>query len=279
MFIFTFKSLVLIFLSLCLLGCGSQEASMEQICEEQAAICDDLHEMGDCRRERLSLIRLRYNHILEPSEKNTQLLLEELNEYKVCLEPTLHIAYTRYKDRKQKRLDNYLVSQGVIEELLAKSKDTQDPNLAYYLWTNYKDLRAKRVFLNAANQPNLTDVSLLIKLAVYHSSDEPQQSINFYYKALQESKSIEELPQSMFLQLVSFFYTNHLYEETYLWAKITLSTSNEPPPINLDMIIQRGRLSKDVQSKLEKQASDYLSAIKSGTFKEKTPILPIDLEK
>jgi len=274
MFIFNFKFLLLILISLVLSGCGLKEKSISQICEETPGICNDLHVIGDCRYNRTSLIRARYNHIQEPSGKNVKLLLEELDAYKICLAPTLQIAYKRYKDRKQKRLDNYLASQKVIDRLLKDSVGTQDPNLAYYLWTNFNDLQAKKVFLAAASKPNLTDPSILSKLAVYYSADEPQRSLDFYYKALRESKSVEELPSNIFLQLVSFFFRNHKYEETYIWANIALKTSDdESPPIRLELIVERGYLTEETQSELDDKASEYLDALEDGIFKEQAPIL------
>ena len=272
----TFKSLLLILIPLFISGCGElKRLSLSQICEDAPGICDDLHIIGDCRYQRTSLIRARYEHLQEPNVKNTQLLLEELDGYKACLEPTLHIAYTRYKDRKQKRLDNYLASQKVIEQLLSESVGTQDPNLAYYLWVNYKDLKAKKVFLNAANQPNLSDTSLLIKLGVYYSSDEPQKSIDFYYKALRETNNIESLPSNTFLQLVTFFYRHRLYEETYIWAKVALDTSEEPTPIRLEMITKKANFSEKKQSQLNKKAKKYISDLKDGLFNQKTPVLDL----
>jgi len=279
MFMFNFKSLFLILLSLFLSGCGDfKRVSMSQICEDKPSICNDLHIFGDCRYQRTSLVRSRYQHILEPTEKNTLLLLEESEIYKTCLEPKLQIAYTRYKERKQKRIDNYLTAQSITDKLLKDTAGTQDPNLAYYLWTNHQDLQAKKVFLAAANNPNLTDSSVLSKLAVYYSADEPQLALNFYYKALRESKNIEELPSNIFIQLVSLSFRHHLYKETYVWAKVATATSEEPAPIRLDMIIQRGYISEDEQSQLDNQADNYESALDDGIFKGKAPQLFTELK-
>jgi len=274
MFMFNFKSLLLILISLTLAGCGLKEKSISQICEEAPGICNDLHVIGDCRYNRTSLIRARYNHLQESNDKNIKTLLEELDAYKVCLAPTLQIAYKRYKDRKQKRLDNYLASQKVIDQLLKDSVGTQDPNLAYYLWTNFNDLQAKKVFLASAKQPNLTDPSVLAKLAVYYSADETQKSLDFYYKALRESRSIEELPSNIFLQLVSFFFRTNKYEEAYIWAKVTLDTADdddELPPINLDLIVDRGFITEDMQSELDTKVDMYIEALEDGVFKEQAP--------
>jgi len=274
MFKFTFKTLLLILASFYLSGCDDfKQKSISQICEAAPGICNDLHSIGDCRYQRSSLIRARYEHLQAPTDKNIKLLLEELDNYRTCLSPTLQIAYKRYKDRKQKRLDNYIVSQRLIDNLLKDSVGTQDPNLAYYLWTNFKDLQAKKVFLNAAKDPNLSDPSTLAKLAVYYSADEPQKSLDFYYSALRKSNNIQQIPSSVFLQLVSFFYRYHKYEETYIWAKISMETFDDPPPIRLDLITERGYISEDKEEELEDIADDYISDLEDGIFNVNTPKL------
>lgn len=280
MFIFNFKSLLLILISLVLSGCGAKEKSISQICEETPGICNDFHEVvADCRYQRAEIIRLNYYYRQDENETNIIPLLDELNAYKACLDRTLYIAYKRYKDRKQKRLDNYLASQKLTDELLLKSVGTQDPNLAYYLWKNVNDLQAKKVFLAAATKPNLSDPSLLAKLAVYFSADEPQKSLNFYYQALRESKSIEKLPNDIFIQLVSLLFNNNEYEEAYIWAKIVIDTyeEDERPPVRLELIADRGFIKEDAQSALETKAGEYYNALKNGMFKEQPPHLFIEL--
>lgn len=247
--------------------------SISKICGDKPELCEDLHQIADCRFIRTSVIRARYLHALENTENNTRLLLEELDAYKACLELTLQIAYTRYKDRKRKRLENYLTSKELIDGLLKQSTGTKDPNLAYYLWTNYQDLQAKEVFLSAANRPDLSDPYLLSKLAVFHSSDDPQRSLAFYYKAMQESENLESLPNGIFIQLISLLFKHHLYSEAYLWSTVATNSYQNSAPINMQMIIDKGYLSEKQRQELTNQAEQYIEALEQGTFKEHAPEL------
>lgn len=274
MIIFACKSLLLILLCLLLTACDNiQTASISKICANEPGICNDFHQIADCRFMRTSVIRARYQYSLAADEKNTLLLLEELDIYKSCLELTLQISYARYKDRKKKRFDNYLASKSLIDTLLKTARGTQDPNLAYYLWTHNADLRAKKVFLSAEKRPNLTDVSLLSKLAVYHSADDPQLSLNFYYEALHNSKDIETLPKGIFTQLISILYRHHFYQEAYLWAKVATESKLNSAPIDIEKIIKKGYLSEKLQKKITALSEDYLAALEDGEFTHQAPHL------
>lgn len=274
MFNLASKSLLLICLTLFVSACGDMNThSMSKICEDKPELCEDLHQIADCRFIRTSVIRARYQHAIDTNESNTRLLLEELDTYKACLELTLQIAYTRYKDRKRKRLENYLKSKELIDGLLKQSVGTTDPNLAYYLWTNYQDLHAKQVFLGAASQPNLADPYLLSKLAVYHSSDDPQRSLNFYYTAFAKSPNLESLPNGIFIQIISLLFKHHLYKEAYLWSVIATQSYQNSAPINLEMIVERGYISEQEQESLSELADQYIESLEQGAFKQQPPTL------
>ena len=281
MFIFALKSLLLICVSILLIACdGFQATNISGMCDEKPAICEDFHQIGDCRFLRTSVIRARYQLEMVSNEKNTIKALEELDAYKSCLELTLQIAYTRYKDRKQKRLDNYLASKKVIDQLLVKSVGTQDPNLAYFLWTNHNDLAAKQVFLNATNQPNISDISLLTKLAIYHTADEPQRAIQFFYDALQKTDNIEALPTGIFIQIIGLFYSHHLYQEAYIWSIVATETNQDNAPINIEKIVKKGYFSKQLQSELTNISEHYIEALEQGSFSQPAPALfkPLSLD-
>ena len=274
MFINALKYLLLICVSVLLSACdGFETTNISEMCDEKPAICNDFHQIGDCRFLRTSVIRARYQLEIAPDDKNTIRALEELDTYKSCLELTLQIAYTRYKDRKQKRLDNYLASKKIIDQLLNKSVGTQDPNLAYFLWTNHNDLAAKEVFLNATNQPNITDISLLTKLATYHSADDPQRSIQLFYEALQKAHNIETLPTGILIQIIGLFYSHHLYQEAYVWSIVAIETKQDSAPINIEKIVKRGYLSKQVQDELTSVSEHYIKALEQGNFNQPAPKL------
>ena len=236
------KSTLILIALIATISCiPNKEDGLANICKSYPELCSDLHQIGDCRYKRTSLIRARYYDKIEPNQTHTRALLTELDNYESCLELTLFLQFTRNKERKELRLENYLAAQNLMKAVLKESKGTQDPHLAYYLWTRYQDLDARTVFLNAANQKDLKDIKLLAKLATIYSTEDPQLSLNLFYKALRESKSLDELPQNIFTSIMTIFYQNKQFAQAYIWALIAKEENTEKEfPINLDLILQKG---------------------------------------
>lgn len=275
------KSTVILIMALLLSSCFlSKKDDLASICKSNPELCADTHKIGDCRYLRTNVIRARFYDKLEPSDLHTRNLLNELNEYESCLELTLFIQFTKQRGRKQQRLENYLQTQALMKKVLNKSKNTQDPHLAYYLWTRYQDLNAKQVFLEAARNKDLKDLKLLIKLATTYSKEDPQNSLNHFYEALSQSKSIDEIPKSTFTLIMTIFYQNKNFEQAYIWALIAKErNSKEEFPVNLDLILQKGLTNGpkliNNEDKLKEKAKSYWHKLEEGTFKIEAPELKL----
>ena len=269
---------VLLFISAC---DSFKNDNINTICEEHAELCDDLHVIMDCRFKRTGLIRARFYDKIEPNETHKLALLNELDEYQSCLELTLFLEFTRNKQRKQQRLDNFLHTQALMQKELKAIKGTQDPILAYYLWTHFQDLQARRVFLKAAQKEDVSDPNLLFKLAIVNSKEAPQEALNTFYKALKVSHSMEQIPYSNFALIMTLFYQHKQFEQAYIWALITEQEDEENEyPINLDLILQKGQIGsvKLIRNEeaLALQAEDYYEQLESGTFNVVAPLLKLE---
>lgn len=273
------KIALLFITSVTLIACvPDNKDGLTNICESDPELCSDLHKIGDCRYKRTSLIRARFYDKVEPSELHTRDLLRELDEYESCLELTLFMQFTRHKERKTHRIENFLTAQKLMQSKLEASKGTQNPHLAYYLWSHYQDQDAKRVFLKATRNKNLKDPKLLIKLARVYAKNNPQHALNLFYKALQGSKSIDELPESTFTLIMSIYYQNRAFEQAYIWALIAIEEDTEKAfPINLDLILQKGLINGEKKIKnadaLQKKAANYHNALENGLFTRQAPHL------
>lgn len=274
-----FKSTLLLAVLITTTSCGpSKKDSLINICQSDPELCSDLHKISNCRYKRTDLIRARYYDKIQPSKEHTIDLLDELDAYESCIELTLFMQFTRNKERKKQRIENYFMTQKLMKDRLKTIKGTQDPHLAYYLWTRYQDLNAKTVFLNAADQKDIKDVKLLIKLATLYAKEDPQQSLDLFYKALQETKSIDVLPKNAFTSIMTIFYQNKEFEQAYIWALLAKEqNAEEELPINLDLILQKGLTNgkklisnEDV---LEDKADAYHKQLTKGTFNLQAPQL------
>ncbi|WP_354625632.1 DUF2989 domain-containing protein [Psychromonas sp. MME2] len=253
--------------------------SLSRICDSDPELCADLHTLTDCRFQRTHLIRARYYDKREPSSDHTRQLLDRLDEYESCIELTLSLQFTRNQGRKQARVENYLTTKNLMKNELKKIKNTEDPILAYYLWTHYQDLKAKQVFLNAARKEGVTDRKLLTKLAIYYSKFDPQQALALFYNALRESNSYKDIPDSTFVYIMTIYYQAQDFEKAYIWALLAISKEamkaqdeQQLEYINLDLILQKGLINGKKlitnEMALQEQANIYKKKLMEGKFSE-----------
>ena len=275
-----FKYTVLSGLLLSLAACdfGDSQYTVSNICKSNSELCTDIHKGIDCRYKRSSLIRARYYDKVAPSNENTLTLLDELDDYNVCLELTLLMEYSHKQTQKQKSVENYLTIQKLLNEKLEGIQDSTDPNIAYYLWTHFQDKQAKHIFLKAAKKENIKDIRLLLKLASVYSNEYPQYSLDTFYNALQLTQSLAEIPLTTFTFMMTIYYRNYDFEQAYIWALMANKVNSEDPlPINYDLILQKGhRGGKKLinnEDELQTIADTYYSQLQKGKFKTKAPQL------
>lgn len=166
------------------------------------------------------------------------------------------------------------MTQQLIQSELEGIKDTQDPHLAYYLWTRRKDSKAKRVFLVAANQKGLKDSQLLTKLAIYYSKNDPQRALVFFFRALRASQSLDEIPESVFTHIMKIYYQSKNFEQAYIWALIAKAENTEAElSINFDLILKKGltggRKLINNEGALQAKADLYRQQLEEGVFNSK----------
>ncbi|WP_413699180.1 DUF2989 domain-containing protein [Psychromonas sp. KJ10-10] len=238
--------LSLVFSTFLILGCDVlKNDDINSICENSPKLCADFHQIGDCRFKRTTVIRARYYDKIEPTALHQRQLLTELDEYESCLELTLFMEFTRNKERKQQRLDNYLATQALIQRKIKESKQSEDPLLAYYLWTHYQDIQARNKFLAVATKDDVSDPRILFKLANLYAKNDPQEALNQYYKGLHLSKSLDDIPTSTFAMIMTLFYQNKNFEDAYVWALISKEQDQlDEYPINLDLILKKVTLER-----------------------------------
>jgi hypothetical protein len=266
-------------LILSLSACGSGDPdTVANICESNPELCTDIHKGVDCRFKRSSLIRARYYDKVAPSETNTLILLDELDDYDMCLELTLLMEYGQKKNQKQKNIDNYLTIQKLLKEKLENIQNSTDPNIAYYLWTHFQDENAKSIFLKYAMNEDNTNVKILLKLANVYANDYPQYSLDTFYKALELTNSLDEIPLTTFTTIMTIYYRNKNFEQAYIWALMANKINSKSPlPINYDLILQKGHLGStkiiNNEDELQQIANTYYSQLKNGSFQTKAPQL------
>jgi len=279
MIIKTAIKLSIVFITLLISGCDSfRNDSLSSICDNFPALCEDLHQIGDCRFKRTTVIRARYYKETDPTVTHKYNLLTELDEYQSCLELTLFVEFTRNKHRKEQRLHNYLRAGELITQEVKENAGTKDPILAYYLWTHHQDDHARRVFLAAANKGDVTNPNLLFKLAIIKTKETPQKALGLFYRGLSLTNSIDEVPRSTFVYIMTIFYQHRQFENAYVWALLAKMIDEENEfPINLGLILKKGIVSGDQlitnEKQLQAKADRYYNQLDLGNFNTVAPRL------
>lgn len=275
----TLKLILIIPLILTLFSCKPfSKDSLSSICESDPELCTDIHKLSDCRYQRTFLIRARYYNKIEPNAKHTRVLFERISNYKACLEMTLSMEFTRNLERKTVRIENYQQIQKLLNEELNKIKGTQDPALAYYLWTNHQDLRAKKVFLKAAFNDQLQSVDLISKLAIYYNKYDQQRALMLFYKALSQSHNISDISADIYINIMTIYYQNQNFEQAYIWALIAQEQSqDEDLSIDFDLILQKGLINGEKlivnEQALQETAELYIQQLTNNNFAVEAPQL------
>lgn len=264
---------LLILLSVSILfGCfPEKEVSLANICESNAELCADLHKISDCRYDRADVIRARYYNKTTPSAIQKRELLKKLGRYESCLELTLSMQLTRHVERKQQRIENYLTVQQSIRTITTESTGTQDPFLAYYLWINNHDLQAKHVFIKAATSKEMKNPDILAKLASAYSKAMPAEGLKYFFKAMRVSHSIEDLPQTTFLNIMALYFKKRDFENAFIWAYINKEAEFfEDITVDFNLILHKGMpkgMNKITNEKeLVETAEEYYQQLKNGNF-------------
>ncbi|MCK5818583.1 MAG: DUF2989 domain-containing protein [Psychromonas sp.] len=268
------KKWLMLLIALLLVGCYFfQTISLKSICKGYPELCDDLYKVSDCRFARVDVIRARYFNKIEPTGIHQHDLLTQLDKYHTCLQSTLLFQLTGNIKRKKRRLHNYFTTKQLIKNVIEKSKGTDDPFLAYYLWIHFQDQQAKSVFIKAAMDKNMKNADLISKLAVTYYKSNPDKSLKYFFRALRVSHSIDDLPSNLFINIMSIYYRKSEFKNAYLWALVyQYAYKKNNLAIDLDMILQRGMSNgknkiknKDALKKLAKQFYDQL---RGGVFNQ-----------
>lgn len=280
----TLKLYLVLASTLILFSCFStKKDDLLSICNNSPELCLQFHNIVNCSYQRTSVIRALYHEKITPEKSNSYPILKALDIYESCLEPRLFMEFSKRKERKTQRFENYIETQRLIQEELIKSKGTDEPNLAYYLWSHYKDLDAKKVFLNEANNPDLKDIALLSRLGAFYYNRDPQKSLKLFYKILYLSTSIDEISDDIFSSIMNLYYTNKQFEYAYIWALILQKTeSDEKCNIDLALILKQKAYYQQKKTKtktktkemLKETAKRYYQLLEQGDFNLKVTFQP-----
>ncbi|WP_234919850.1 DUF2989 domain-containing protein, partial [Aeromonas veronii] len=136
-----------IMLSVGLAVAGCNDDRIHNICSNHAELCQDLVDDGWCRYERTDVIRSRFYLKEEGTDRRKYELMRNLERYLKCAERSTSIEYKNAREQKSPRVEGMLAAGDQLAQLDAATRNSQDPYLLLWHWTNNTNELARQQFM------------------------------------------------------------------------------------------------------------------------------------
>ena len=260
-----FSSILLCSVVLCLSGCDSWgEKSIAQICQDSPSLCNDLNPDAWCRSEKAEIIRHRFNHQNEATEKQNYDMLLKWEDYKVCIAKAAGIRHIKHREKEAGRMKGLLTAERELKRLAWKTKNAENPYLAYYHWSRFSDTDARARFMRFAKDGSLyNDPALLVALASIQIKTDEEAARNTLYEALERVDKDNMVESAVFLSLSTLAIDRDNVAAAYLWATVA---SHFNAPVDIPAYRQMAIASNVNTDEIESKAEEVIDNLQDGKF-------------
>ena len=239
---------------------------IHNICANYPALCEDLVDDGWCRYERSDIIRARYYLQAEGTERRQYELMRSLERYLKCAERSTNIEYKRAREQKSPRVEGMLAAGDQLARLDAATRNSQDPYLLLWHWTNNSDERARQQFLAQEGRKGLEEPDLQLVLAGIYAKSEPDKAIAILHHGLSLYREGEQVNSRLLTSLSTLYMGQKQYEQAYLWGKVSEAFPNNPE-VSAKRFGLYYSLSKPRQDALDAQAAEIVRQLQGGSYR------------
>lgn len=260
-----FSSFLVCALVLFLSGCDSWgEKSIAQICEGSPAMCNDLNPDAWCRSEKAEIIRHRYNHQDNATDKLRYDMLLKWEDYKVCIAKAAGIRHIKHREKEAGRMKGLLTAERELKRLAWQTKNADNPYLAYYHWSRFSDDQARARFMQYAQNGELhKDPALLVALASLQIKTDEEAARNTLYDALERVDENNMVESAVFLSLSTLASDQNNVAAAYLWAIVA---DHFNAPVDLAAYQQLALASAVDTDAIETMAEKVIDDLEEGKF-------------
>lgn len=247
-----------------LLGCNEQ-ISLRTICEQSPSVCQDISADGHCNKQRHDLILSRHETQKRPTDNNRYQLILKWESYAQCIELASQIEHIKLKEKRTRRVDNYLLSQQQLQQLAKLTEISDHPPLLYYHWSRYGSKQHLEKFLALEGTGALQTAQLQFSLATYYTKRDIAKAINLLYNTLTLYSNGAEVNVEIYSSLTNLFWQADQYQLAYMWGKVATLAGVEI--VNMPQLKLKLAADKALLKALDQQAKKVLSDIDKGDFK------------
>ena len=249
---------------LTLMACNDDR--IHNICANHPELCQDLVDDGWCRYERTDIIRSRFYLQEEGTDRRKYELMRNLERYLKCAERSTNIEYKTATEQKSPSVEGMLAAGDQLTELDAATRNSQDPYLLLWHWTNNINEQAREQFMALEGQPVLKEPELQLALGGMYAKSAPQKAITLMHHALSLYGEGDKVNSRILTSLSTLYMGQKEYGMAYLWGKVSESFQDSPD-VSAKRFGLYHSLSKADQEAWDSQAATIVEQLKSGTYR------------
>lgn len=216
-------------------GC-EESRNLATLCEKHTEICNEFEADSWCRRER---VEVGFNNLSlkeQPTELKKYHLLIAYENYAACMNHAAKIEHIKLKNKKTKRVNNYIKAKQQIERLSEETATSEHPELLYYHWARYLNEKSLAKFLALEDSPILQNSLSQFNLATYYIKRDPDKTIDLLFRSLELHDPNEEVNVEIFKTLSTIFEEKQKVKQAYIWSKILQLYRPDDKLINSDAL-------------------------------------------
>ncbi len=255
-----------IMLSVGLAVAGCNDDRIHNICSNHAELCQDLVDDGWCRYERTDVIRSRFYLKEEGTDRRKYELMRNLERYLKCAERSTNIEYKNAREQKSPRVEGMLAAGDQLAQLDAATRNSQDPYLLLWHWTNNTNELARQQFMALEGTKALDEPELQLALGGIYANSDPEKAISIMHHGLSLYREGDKINSRLLTSLSTLYMGQKQYGLAYLWGKVSESFQ-DAPEVSARRFGIYHTLSKTDQDAYDVRAAEIVEQLKHGNYR------------
>jgi len=251
--------------TLLLSGCDDR-VSLADICEQSTEICTEFKQDSWCKRERVSIARLRMNIKNNNLEEDKFKALVAYEGYIKCMSLAAQIQHIKLKEKGTFRKQNVIAAKESLNSLINQTRNSNHPHLLYYHWSREIDANALGRLLKLEGTSQLENSTAQYHLATYYIKRNTTKTLQLLYRALELHELGTVLESEVLQTLSSIHIKKKQYKKAYIWLKIYQLYLDEPDKLTEESLTNYAITHNLDIGFLDKVASSTLDKILGGEF-------------
>lgn len=218
-----------------LTGCDDgkvADASMWQICDTYADICESTHSGALCSIPRSDVIRDLARQREQLTSIHTYKALKSLDKYKSCLEDAHISEAVRNKDDKQSQITTIRKIPEIQKALISSTQRMIRPEVNLWLWTYSQNQDYWESMVNGFESADEVHVDVYVALMTQTAKRDMPKALEYARLALQKAKVIADIQPTVYEFYVGYYLDKNELEKAAIWQGLYSALDSEKAKVN-----------------------------------------------